>query len=411
MKSPLIQAGTAVVDITPPLEVGLLTSAVKGLYASFESIRLPLKARVLVLQSGDNCIALVSLDLLNLNDTSVGGWLSFKQALSGSIPPEQVIITCTHTHTAPESVALSNLYLTTAYRDWLKQLQQRVRNAVQTAVDNLQPCHIAVGAAVTAGLSLQRRIPTAGGIVMSDSVQPVSQALLDREPVDRRVRLVRIENAGGESIATLVHAVCHPVHEMCMPHISPDFPGEMCIALEQLQVYGMPLFLNGAAGDANPPTVSGGSEYARRHGQALADIVKSSRKMKWLPAADLIFMHSDIRLSIRDGSGMTNAQDAVARMNVVCTGSLALVFLPGEPFVEIAFGIEKESPFEHTIVVAYSENNIGYIPTAQALKEGGYEAGPGKWSFVEEQAENIIRAEAIRLLNEVYHQQNAKQAI
>ena len=61
MNESSLQAGASVTDITPPLEVGLLTSSVNGTYAPFESVRLPLKARVLVLRFADesagDCVA------------------------------------------------------------------------------------------------------------------------------------------------------------------------------------------------------------------------------------------------------------------------------------------------------------------------------------------------------------------
>src|SRR5687768_17016453 len=94
-------AGAAVTDITPPLEVGLLTSAVNGEYASFTSVRIPLKARILVLKSGAKQVAIVSMDLLSLNDTSVCGWDDFKQGLADQVEPENIILTYTHTHCAP----------------------------------------------------------------------------------------------------------------------------------------------------------------------------------------------------------------------------------------------------------------------------------------------------------------------
>ena len=80
---------------------------------------------------------------------------------------------------------------------------------------------------------------------------------------------------------------------------------------------------------------------------------------------------------------------------------MALLFLPGEPFIETAWAIEKDSPFEHTVIIAYSENNIGYIPTEEAFDLGGYEVGPGKWSYLEKGTDKLIYQEAIRLLNEL----------
>jgi hypothetical protein len=62
---------------------------------------------------------------------------------------------------------------------------------------------------------------------------------------------------------------------------------------------------------------------------------------------------------------------------------VALVAIPGEPFVEIGMRIKKRSPFEHTLFSGYShESRVSYIPTAEAHEEGGYETratpfGPG----------------------------------
>src|SRR5437868_4670340 len=109
-----LAAAAVVVDITPPLEVGLLTSSVKESWAPFQSVRSPLKARVLFLEFGRERVALLSLDLLGLTSAAVGGWTRFKRALSraASLAPNRVVITCTHTHNGPESVAITNLYRT-----------------------------------------------------------------------------------------------------------------------------------------------------------------------------------------------------------------------------------------------------------------------------------------------------------
>ncbi|MEZ2334648.1 hypothetical protein AB6735_03400 [Mucilaginibacter sp. RCC_168] len=400
--SPLL-VGTSVTDITPPLEVGLLTSSVNGLYEPFESVRLPLKARVLVFRLGAELIALVSADLLALNDTAVDGWDSFKQGMTDIIDRDKVIFTYTHTHNAPESVALSNLYQTEIYQFWLARVQFRIREAIKTAMVAMQPCTLSVFYNKLDGFSMQRRIKTTNGIVMSDSMQPIAPELLDLPPVDRRVKTVRFYNEKGDSVATLVHAICHPVHEMCLKHISAEFPGEMCIEMERTAQNGMPVFLNGAAGDTNPPTVSMGADYAREHGMALAKVAQNDENGLKINSSVFAFARSKVQLPVRKGSGITNDNDALARFSVIRIGELAIVFLPGEPFVETALDIEDRSPFTYTIVVAYAENNIGYIPTEEALKQGGYEAGPGKWSYMEAGTDKMITKEALRLLNELYN--------
>lgn len=394
-----LRAGVAVTNITPPLEVGLLTSSVEGRYAPFTSVRLPLKARVLVLSGGPATVALVSLDLLALSDTSTGGWEAFKQGMAGDIPAEHIIITCTHTHNAPESVALSPLYLTPVYRKWLHEVQQQIRSAIGIALKEAKECSVSISSSVLEGYSLQRRVPMPEGIVMSDSLQPIAPELMRREPVDRRVHTIRF-SAGDMVIATVVHAVCHPVHEMCLPHISPDFPGELCNALEAAGGNGMTMYLNGAAGDINPPTVSEGPAAAKAHGEALAGVVQQSVYAAPLAGGLLAFAHHDIAFGIRS-TAVTNPEDAHARVNAIALGQLAIVFLPGEPFTATALEIENASPFQHTIITAYAENTIGYIPDLKGFAEGGYEAGPGKWSFLETGAAAKLQATALQLLNEL----------
>jgi hypothetical protein len=400
MEPSQLLAGTSVTDITPPLEVGLLTSSVQGLYEPFQSVRLPLKARVLVLGTEQDLVAVVSLDLLALNDTAAGGWQQFKKGLSDIIPPERIIITCTHTHNGPESVALSGLYLTPVFKQWLATVQQQVKRAILEAALAARPCHASVAVATLEGYSMQRRIPTPEGVMMSDALQPIAPELLNREPVDRRVHTVRFEDPDGDAIATLVHAVCHPVHEMCLPHISAEFPGEMCLALEASGKHGMPLFLNGAAGDINPPTVSAGPAYAQQHGKALAALAGRERGVPCNGAFRCI--HSEIQLPVRPEAGVTKAAEALARFNAIAIGPLALVFIPGEPFTDTAFAIERDSPFEHTIITAYAENTIGYVPTEAAFEEGGYETGPGKWSYLAKEAEAFIITETQKLLTALF---------
>jgi hypothetical protein len=46
---------------------------------------------------------------------------------------------------------------------------------------------------------------------------------------------------------------------------------------------------------------------------------------------------------------------------------------PVELFCEIALRIRNESPFRHTFYFGYTNGWLGYLPTAQAFREGGYE--------------------------------------
>ncbi|MDP6778151.1 MAG: hypothetical protein QGI83_15455, partial [Candidatus Latescibacteria bacterium] len=60
-------------------------------------------------------------------------------------------------------------------------------------------------------------------------------------------------------------------------------------------------------------------------------------------------------------------------MQAIALGDAALVTTPGETFFEIGEAIRSGSPFAHTLVTGYTNGVIGYLPTAKAFEEGGYE--------------------------------------
>lgn len=397
------RAGAAVIDITPPLDVGLLTSSVRGEWKPFESVRSPLKARALVLEFGGQRVALLSLDLLGLTSATVGNWLRFKRALargtSNLFHPDNIVITCTHTHNAPESVGVTNLYRTPQFRVWIEQLRQNLSQILINAQATARECTVSLATTELNNFSLNRRVPTDAGIVMSDALQPIAPELFLRKPIDRRVRTLQFRGLDGSTIATAVHAICHPVHEMCLPHISADFPREMCGALEDQSDLGTALFFNGAAGDVNPPTVSEGPKAASLHGKALARVVTLSIPQGQTVKTDNFhFRHRTINLPIRSKKGRPILRTCPAHLSALLLGDLAIVFLPGEIFSETALAIEQASPFRNTIVVGFAESSIGYVPPKHLFQEGGYEIGPGKWSFLQERAEFMLRNETTNLL-------------
>ena len=54
-------------------------------------------------------------------------------------------------------------------------------------------------------------------------------------------------------------------------------------------------------------------------------------------------------------------------------GDLALVAHAAETFTEIGQAIKDRSPAPYTLFAGYSNGCIGYLPTASAHEEGGYE--------------------------------------
>jgi hypothetical protein len=60
-------------------------------------------------------------------------------------------------------------------------------------------------------------------------------------------------------------------------------------------------------------------------------------------------------------------------VQVVRINQVAVVGVAGELFVEAQLAIKHASPFSSTLVAAYANGCVGYIPVAEAYPDGGYE--------------------------------------
>ena len=70
-----------------------------------------------------------------------------------------------------------------------------------------------------------------------------------------------------------------------------------------------------------------------------------------------------------------------ARVSAFVLGGVALVVLPGEVFLEHGLAVRAGSPFATTVVAAYDDNTLQYIPTREAFPEGAYEVDGG-WRYI-----------------------------
>jgi hypothetical protein len=60
-------------------------------------------------------------------------------------------------------------------------------------------------------------------------------------------------------------------------------------------------------------------------------------------------------------------------IQLIRIGDFQLVAIPGEVFVEFGLTIKEASPTPHTAIVSLANDYVGYMPTAEAFSQGGYE--------------------------------------
>ena len=104
-------------------------------------------------------------------------------------------------------------------------------------------------------------------------------------------------------------------------------------------------------------------------------------------------MRADIAHQLRGQTHRTFEAQVFALGN-----EIALVGIPGEPFVEIGLQVKENSPFKHTLFSGYSNVGWAYIPMPDAYPLGGYEVEITPFSPA---AAGIVVDESLTLLRQV----------
>jgi hypothetical protein len=225
-------------------------------------------------------------------------------------------------------------------------------------------------------------------------VDPVGKATNEWQDLDARhsgfcnpiVRFLSFCDAAGRARIILNAYGCHPV--VLGPQntkASPDYPGYLVRALKTEAGVRMAVHVTGAAANINPrDCILAESERARPMGEAIAraimEAMSSMREMASVPvAAHIEPLTLTLGPNARENYTMraeqsTDGKTLTTEIQALRLGDVVLVSAPGELFAEIGVAIEKASPFQHTFVVGYANDSLGYLCTETAIREGGYEA-------------------------------------
>ncbi|MEA2522922.1 MAG: hypothetical protein QOF73_149 [Thermomicrobiales bacterium] len=98
----------------------------------------------------------------------------------------------------------------------------------------------------------------------------------------------------------------------------------------------------------------------------------------------------------RDVQGKTHR--AIDLHAIAIGDEIALIAMPGEPFVEIGLAVKRASPFTHTLFSGYTNVGWSYIPTAAEYPRGGYEI---EVTPFDPSAANLIVEESLALLTDL----------
>lgn len=361
-------------------------------------------AKAMALQSEDgNRLVIITLDLISV-PRPIRDHVEQQAQEKFSLPPEGLLINCSHTHCGPEirttrwsmdGIPPDRLKLATAY---VASLQEKLVALVGSALNGMAPAKVSYCRA-RCGFAMNRRTPSATGF--RNFPNP-------NGPIDHDVPVLRIDTPEGNLRAVLFGYACHNTtlgfYQFC-----GDYAGFAQQYLQEAHPDVTAMFMLGCGGDQNPyprRTLA----LAQQHGRSLANAVEAAIDTKpqiltpqLQTAYDTATLEyqaapSKSQLETKAESGdkydRLHAQrllkqlesDGALRSSYDCPiqvarlgGKLAMVALPGETVVDYSLRLKDElsgvDDSSAVWVAGYSNDVFAYIPSRRVLLEGGYEAG------------------------------------
>ncbi len=433
-----LRGGTCKRNITPP--VGAWMAGYGGRDHGAEGVHDELFARVIVLDDGETQLAIVIRDLCFSENNELAMLAERVQERAG-IGREHLFVADTHTHSGPDTHYGEDA----KNRVYLENLTDVVAGAIVEAQGQMRDATVA-HAVRPVQCGINRREKTEDGRTIL-GCNPDG-------PCDTVANVLCFADAeSGEALATLFR---HGVHGVVMGGdsylISGDCPGAAEAFVER-NVDGVAAFMAGCSGDINAhPRLS--FEAVEMLGQRLGGAVcqgmtecdepRRDVKLAGLvrevalpveavpPAAEseaiIAVLEPKLR-AIEDGTDteglsrwhtereLEHARERLAAaqsgepiagkpigVHVLAIGDIALIGYPNEVFFETGQAVQEQSPFAITLPVTHVGGWAGYVPTAAAYPDGGYEVDVARASHmglrIVPEAETVLRDESLKALEQ-----------
>ena len=443
------RAGAVAMDITPLQLPVSMTGSFQDRKAT--SAHDPLHARCIVLESGVTRVAIVVCDVALISRDIFDAAKKIASKSTG-IPENHILMSSTHTHTAPTVVPLGQCLPDLNY---VKYLTQQIVEAIEQANKRLAPARVGWGVAEDSSEVGNRRwfikpeaiAETPIGI-KDDKVRtnpPRNNDLLIKPagPIDPAISIVSIQDSEGKPLALLGNYSLHYVGGIPPNQLSADYFGEFARRIGERLEAPEPfvgILSNGSSGDINNYNFRSPRPRAKpfERIRAVADkIAAAAQKVNSSihhinnpavaimerkidlgvrqPDEDLLKRSKEILAKAKDPDRLNSVElyaleqvrlhefpaTVNLKLQVLRIDDLGIVAIPCEVFAEIGLEIRKKSPFKHTFVIGLANGYNGYLPTPEQHRLGGYETWPCSWSYLETRASTRIVQVTLEMLREL----------
>jgi len=354
----------------------------------------PVGVRALVLQDGPATAALVSCDLLIVDEHL---FEAVRRQLIAQDLPETLtlVLAATHTHSGPGAYGkrfLEKISMGHFDPEVFEAIVDTVARAVERAYAELAPVRIAAAAGPTQGL-VKNRVEEAG-------------------PTDPELTVLGFyEQTGTSPLAVVINFAAHPTTLGAWNmELSADYPGVAMRELEQRFPGAVAFFFAGAVGDQAP--VKSGDKFGRAEwiGHALAEravaLLQSvqpqaprglNARQESLPLPPAKVRVGRLVLPRWLGGRLV---DDDAALSLVVVGQAAFIGVPCDLAASLGGRLKESARAQglQPVVVGFANDYIGYCMPASLYEAKQYESS---MAFNGPKAGELVVEHLLQLLNDV----------
>jgi hypothetical protein len=445
------RAGTVALDVSPKQFPVLVNGGMTSRNAT--GVTDPLYAKALVLANGKTEIAIVVVDSCMMPRPMLDEAKNLASKRTG-ISSDRILISATHTHTAPSTLHCLGTKADPRYTPYL---MGKIAEAIATAQQKLQPAQAGwnkVNAAEFTALRRWVRRPDRIGI--DPFGNPTVRANMhagrnwddvtgESGPEDPNLTLISIQDLKGKPLAILANFSMH--YFGGVKAVSADYFGKFATNMRKMlgaDESFVGIMSHGCSGDiwrrdytlrnwiVDPPpkeeqmqidsyskdlaerTLEGYSKIKHRPNLELA-MAETRMTLKYrTPDVGLLQWAEGIveEMGDRNPKNKTEVyafeqivlherQETEIVLQALRIGDIAITTTPNETYALTGLKLKAKSPLLNTMVIELANGGDGYIPPPEQHFLGGYNTWAARSAGLEVQAEPKITEACLRLLEEV----------
>lgn len=440
----VFRAGAAAVDVSPTKFPVIVNGGF--LEATANSLVDPLFIRGLVLDDGTTRLAIAVIDSCMLPRELIDRGKELAHQQTG-IPVDRMLISATHTHSAPSACGALG---TRADANYVAFLPPKLAEVIVRAAENLAPAQIGWGVVDDFEHTHCRRwIRRPDKVIVDPFGEPTARANMHpgyqnpdaigpSGPVDPGLSVLSIRSADGKPLALLAN---YSMHYFGIGPVSSDYYGRFATQISRLigAEGGSPAFVammsQGTSGDqhwmdySKPQDPIKIDAYAESVARKAFEAYRAIEHHAWVPLA-MAEKRLTLRRRVPDERRLAWARGVVESMGdrppktlpevyareaiylhdeperelklqAIRIGDLGIAAIPNEVFALTGLKIKAQSPFAATFTIELANGGDGYIPPPEQHALGGYTTWPARTAGLEVQAEPKIVAAVLELLEKV----------